>query len=284
MMKGVCCREAHCNKHSTCKDCVTNKDQLSPFTTCSWLTQGDLYNVNPRCMADCSFFPGASCVLPGDTLSCPRSDANPEGLVINTGTCAGRCGMVGTGRSSRITNNGNKVEWVSPSATGCCKSNQGDFCCDITGVIANHCVVGRPPSGQPLCGIPVRGTENNFFNSPPPPPPMWARPPMWGGMWGGTPWFPSFGFYRSYGQTGDENREAAELEDNERNFFYSPSPFGWRPDIPRPAPTDQQFSEFICSCDSLSAPYDETSDVYFYNDRCSDYDNFCSLGVDDEEA
>lgn len=88
--------------------------------------------------------------------------------------------------------------------------------------------------------------------------------------------------YRQYGEVTEENREALEFLDNERNYFYAPSPYGWRPDIPMPAPVDQTASPYICSCDALSAPYDPTSEVYFYDDRCADYETFCGLELAEE--
>ena len=220
---GVCCRTSNCQAKTTCTDCVTPMEQTAfdALTTeekrthqpvCSWLTQGDRYNAMPHCVTSCRNFHEKSCIvggLPGSTFQCPATAANVNGTQYNTGTCARRCGMAGHGRSSRINNNGNQFEYLlGATATPCCTVSPGDYCCSPWGEVADHCNVGFVPGG-PQCGVPVRGSPNNFFNTAPYSPPayfgaqnnLWNRPqpvgayppmgpgfgfPAYGGMYGGV--------------------------------------------------------------------------------------------------
>merc|ERR1719158_179721 len=183
----------------TCQDCVTpltqaqldaltDEERRSTQPVCSWLTQGDRYNIQPRCVTSCRHFPEKSCIVggvsPTGTMMCPNNNDNQNGTNYNTGTCDRRCGMVGTGRSSRINNNGNSFNPLTGhETTECCREYPGDFCCDPWEGLAEHCTPGYVRGG-PQCGIPKRGSPNNFFNthpyappppSPPPPPPGAAR-------------------------------------------------------------------------------------------------------------
>jgi len=166
-----------------------DEKKAQPQRVCSWLTQGDHYHTGPRCVQSCRQFPDKSCIVggvsPAAISMCPASTTNENGTNYNTGTCQRRCGMVGTGRSSRINNNGN----VPPPApighptTECCTQNPGDFCCDPWMGLAEHCTQGYVVGG-PQCGVPKRGSPNTFYNTPP-----YAPPPYGGPEWGA---FPSF--------------------------------------------------------------------------------------------
>jgi len=209
---GVCCRTSHCQDHTTCQSCVTplTKAQVDANAAadpkvdqqpvCSWLTQGDQFNVNPRCVTSCRNFPEKSCIVGGVSPIgadlCPNTNANQNGTDYNTGTCERRCGMVGTGRSSRINNNGNQWEPIEGhTTTDCCTKYSGDFCCDPYMGLAAHCTAGFVFEG-PQCGVPKRGSPNNFFNTAPyaPPPYMSSGPTLWGSQ-GFAPQGPQFSPY-----------------------------------------------------------------------------------------
>lgn len=290
---GVCCLDSHCGERVTCADCVTpnntvpttglvNGDPFPPQPVCSWLSQGDAYNVAPRCVQNCDNFPDKSCIGPNRVMECPYNATSGTGRKYNTGNCVRRCGLTGTGRSSRITNDG-----LPPPAnatinkTACCGTFGGDYCCDSWGATARHCTLGYVLGG-PQCGIPIRGTPNNYFNTPPYQiPPVYQnpfyRPPVQQQPWP-MPYIP---YWRS-GASDSEVKSATEQKmalENKKQFFYPPMPFVpympgpvWnpyrRPVVPqRPiVPLDQQPSPYICSCDVSCGTY---------NDCCEDYADNC---------
>lgn len=113
---GVCCRSSGCDTFTNCTGCASADAVDNKRRGCSWLTQGDLYNPMGRCVETCQNFPSASCIIGGLTAStasdrCPLSPSNPNGTQFNTGSCERRCGLIGTGRSSRINNGTNPVIW-----------------------------------------------------------------------------------------------------------------------------------------------------------------------------
>jgi hypothetical protein len=212
---GVCCSTNHtCAQYHTCENCMkapVPQDIVfpgqPPRQPCAWLSQGDLDNQTPRCVQSCDNFPGKSCIMrfgseAESVRRCPYSNNATYGSVngtwYNTGTCNRRCGLVGTGRSSRINNQANfpvSNATIAADAIQCCKDYMGDHCCDNYGRLASHCQNGRVPQG-PLCGVPIRGTPNNFFNEPPPmygPPPPMMGPYFGPGPMMGPPPMPFFG-------------------------------------------------------------------------------------------
>jgi len=266
---GVCCRDSHCPAYGDCQTCVRiSAHTLEPTSRpCMWLTQGDgiggttipnTYDsatgmsehngVGGRCVATCETFPEKSCILPHASGSmCPMHNGWKNGTDYNVGSCERRCGMTGTGRSSRI--NVGMMAHTTPSnmTTPCCAEQPNDYCCSWDGTLADHCGTGRANNG-PVCGVPISGTPNNFFNSGPGvmPPSMTAvaiqqvnggyggYPTPFGGgfgypmgfapgMYGGGPFgggFPGFGgmyngpfnspmFYRNYGENTELSGEDA---------------------------------------------------------------------------
>jgi len=280
---------------------------------CSWLTQGDgITTAGGRCVASCEGFPQKSC-LPAhfDAKLCPKHTLWMNGTDYNVGSCERRCGMVGTGRSSRINVGVLAHIGQSPNATDCCKSQPGDYCCSWDGMLADHCSLGRV-NGGPVCGVPISGTPNNFFNTGPGtiPPTQgawqsaqftWNRPRPMGypgmgypmgprpmGMYGGR--FPMFGggmynapmFYRTYGvQAGKSNDDQLKaVQDSQDKMYMYPAmgPAMYRPMFPArapprapPAPIDQQPTAFICSCDDDCVTNENA-------DCCSDYFTTCGNG------
>lgn len=304
---GVCCLDSHCGQRTTCADCVTANTTAPappapgslppPQPVCSWLSQGDHYNPNPRCVQSCDNFPEKSCIPPNLVRECPYNATSGIGRKYNTGSCVRRCGLVGTGRSSRITNSG--ILPPNPgniNTTACCRSNGGDYCCDDWQGLARHCNLGYVPGG-PQCGVPIRGTPNNFFNSPPYgippyyvnpnlPMPSPYMPPMYQ-----APWPQPYPFYRALegDKSLDEVEEAVEEMkevEADKQFFFPPMPmvpppmygpmYGpvWNPYM-RPVypsipttPLDQLPSAFICSCDKECGVHD---------DCCEDYTSNCII-------
>jgi hypothetical protein len=288
-----------------------------------WLTQGDgiggtmipntwdvnddgksVYNgVGGRCVATCATFPEKSCILPHDDAKmCPKTTTWTDGTDYNVGTCDRRCGMTGTGRSSRINQGMEAHIAQSADATDCCKATPNDYCCAWDGTLAVHCSLGRLNNNSPLCGVPISGTPNNFFNTPPGtiPPSMAAvaaqqLPPPGFGYPGFAPGFgyPGMGpvpmmgmynapmFFRNYGENTNMSEEEAlkaVQAENDRMFFYpAAGPQFYRPLPPPPRPTppppavDQQPTAFICSCDD-DCIKDENADC------CTDYYKFCGFG------
>lgn len=301
---GVCCFNSGCELNTDCQTCVRRDQHQEDYKDkpCSWLTQGDEFHAGGRCVRSCQTFGDKSCILPERAAECPLTSSWLNGTNYNTGTCDRRCGMTGTGRSSRI-NNGMQNYLTEPSedATECCKDVDGDYCCAFDLTIAVHCRVGRVPHG-PLCGTPLSGTPNNFFNSGPgtippsmgalqstlyrPPPPPFGYP--YGGF--GYPMGPGFGypmmgvpmggmyapaFYRDYGAvSSDEEAQKNAMAEHDKMYFYAPRPpmpFGIPPPPPPPpaARVDQQPTAFVCSCDSQCVE-DK------YADCCEDYFDFCT--------
>lgn len=331
---GVCCRTTNCQTKTSCTDCVTpmdreafnalsEADKRTHQPVCSWLTQGDRYNVQPRCVTSCKNFEEKSCIvggLPGSTNQCPKTNDNVNGTQYNTGTCKSRCGMVGHGRSSRINNNGNVFGGLPGSdenTTPCCIASPGDFCCNPWKGIADHCSPGYVLGG-PQCGVPLRGSPQNFFNtapySPPPyygagnggiwnRPPVMAYPPMYGapayggygGMYGapafGGMYGNGFGMYGApgFGGFGNSMYQPSfgmwrEGEDAEKQLFMTPNRgfgFGFRPYSPRPAP--------YYGYGALPEPLDQFPSQTMcscddkcnslYDDCCSDYVEYCAESV-----
>jgi len=272
---GVCCMSSGCESHSDCVSCVTN-DNNEP-APCGWLSQGSLANAAPRCISNCHNFPDKSCVLPSDGRLCPVSQANPNGTVVNTGTCDRRCNLIGTGRSSRISNLPSMAHsFPDQNATECCLEYPGDYCCDMYGHRAAHCGYGQQPGQGSLCGVPVRGTANTLYNSPSPYGPS-PNPYMHGGPgyfnpmpYGPRPGPRPYGFApRPY--MGYRESEANDVALENKQLFFQPAPM-YRPmSPPRRAShniIDQRPSPFICSCDDECRRFD---------DCCSDYDDYCYL-------
>jgi len=288
---GVCCRKSGCEEHIDCVSCVVNgreqgsndRDVNAP---CGWLSQGSLANAAPRCVANCRNFPDRSCIVPSDGHFCPKSDTNPNGTVVNTGTCDRRCNMVGTGRSSGINNNGNHPAHAqAEDATECCKKYKGDYCCDAWGHRAAHCAYGQNPGQGSLCGVPVRGTANTLYNSPSPYGPS-PNPYQHGGPGYYNP-FPRpmpygprpYGFApRPYGgMYGFRDGLKTEQGEENKQLYFRPAPM-YRPVMPprRPNIVDQPPTPFVCSCDSKCNDYD---------DCCDDFDMYCSHNdVDSSES
>lgn len=310
---GVCCLETHCQQYTECDKCVRVEQHLADHNRpCSWLTQGDgITTAGGRCVASCEGFPQKSCIFPSfDARMCPKSTTWMNGTDYNVGSCDRRCGMVGTGRSSRLNVGVQAYIAQSANATDCCKTQPGDYCCSWDGVLADHCSLGRV-SGGPVCGVPISGTPNNFFNTGPGtiPPTQGAwqatqanlyrpRPPMGYpgmgypmgprpmGMYGG--FGPMFGggmynapmFYRNYGEENQSSDEQLKtvMEEVDKMYmypamglpFYRPQ-FQPRPPPPPPAPVDQQPTAFVCSCDDDCVDNENA-------DCCSDYFTTCGYG------
>lgn len=329
---GVCCFNSGCENWDTCETCVRTEEHLLEVGVdadgnvaeldytdhaCSWLTQGDgTQTAGGRCVRSCSTFEDKACILPhSDAKMCPLTVAWQEGTNYNTGSCERRCGRTGTGRSSRI-NNG-MASWVEANpvltaveATECCLDLPGDYCCSWDLTLATHCLQGRVPHG-PVCGVPVSGTPNNFFNSGPGviPPSMGAlqaslynRPPPFMGGFGypmggfGYPMggmggfgYPMGGFggigggfyapamYRDYGSvTSDEEGMKAAQDEQDRMFFYAPAPRGFGMGFgfgmpPPPPPARVDQQPTAFVCSC-----DESCTTYAYADCCKDYFDHCS--------
>jgi hypothetical protein len=294
---GVCCRKSGCEKHMDCVSCVKNgrevgTNDIDANAPCGWLSQGSLANNAPRCVANCRNFPDRSCILPSDGTLCPRSDANPNGTVVNTGTCDRRCGKIGTGRSSGINNNGNMpVHSQAEDATECCKEYPGDYCCDAWGHRAAHCTYGQNPGQGSLCGVPVRGTPNTLYNSvtpygPSPNPYAHGGPGYFNPFPRPMPYGPRpYGFApRPYGgmygfRSGEDDVTRDAEEENKQLFFqpapYFRAPYGPRPYGPRPNIVDQPPSPFVCSCDE---------DCTKHDDCCADYEKYCHSETTEEST
>lgn len=277
---GVCCAKpanGGCGKYTNCTSCVQNVDRVQ--APCSWLSQGDLSNNNPRCVVTCDNFPGQGCIIPSDGHMCPTTPDH-NGTNYNTGSCNRRCGMVGTGRAAGINNNGNRP-FVDPTYAAnitriaCCNDFPGDYCCNDYGALASHCALGRTPGG-PICGVPIRGTPNML----PPPmnpympyapfspyvpfapygPPMMGPGPMPYGPVPFGPYGPSpYGPYRS-----------SSVENQKYQLFYPPAPMFYPPmppPRPIPDPVNQPPSPYTCSCDPEC--------MSKYDDCCTDYVSLC---------
>jgi len=317
---GVCCLDSHCGDRHTCADCVTRNTTIPPPTNngvppaqqvCSWLSQGDAYNPAPRCVQTCDNFPDKSCIPPDLVLECPYNATTGQGRNYNTGSCVRRCGYVGTGRSSRITNDG--LLPPTPSGinkTACCTSYGGDFCCDDWGALARHCSVGYVPNG-PQCGVPIRGTPNNYYNSPPGYPPAQYQNPNLPGYgqqgyqqpWGPQPYYqppqqqwyqpfwpqPQFPYYREMakGLEGEELKTASDefksLED-EKWYYYTPQPQFYQPwGAPRWSPFQRPVypAAPTVPLDQLPSPYicSCDSECGTFNDCCQNYADQCIVSL-----
>lgn len=230
------------------------------------MTQGDLSSPYGKCVSNCANFPRSSCIIGGRTLVvaqalCPVSSYNVNGTNYNSGGCTRRCGMVGTGRSSRIVNGdyGPSNE-TYPSALPCCNTFPGDYCCNYLRMLSPNCAFGRVYGG-PSCGVPIRGSEWTFANTGP------GRPYGQGPI---TPYAPT-PYYREekaymypYANQFPMNYMAPPLY-----MRYPSRPPVYRPPVPRPyvaSPSDQKPSQFICSCDSGCKQY---------QDCCSDFQAYC---------
>lgn len=300
---GVCCRNSECNDITDCSECVSNRNNIS--LGCSWLTQGDLYTPFGKCVSNCQNFPGQSCIIGGRTESvannlCPRTPTNPNGTNFNTGTCNRRCGMVGTGRSSRINNGTNPTPDNLPDnqTLACCRSYSGDYCCNYNRQLSSNCAFGRVPGG-PICGVPVRGSAQTLYNTRPAYNPYgpYGRPPMPYApyapymtprpfYYGSAGWRQLYGMpYGGYGGlpygTGFYGPQA--YNPYMPAPFYRPPPMPYRPPMPYPPgpppyvppPIDQKPSPFVCSCDFTCTQY---------MDCCDDFKSFCCSNTSNSSA
>lgn len=328
--EGVCCYDSTCGYADTCTECVTGTgvfisglDEIEMDRPCSWLSQGDVLDRQPRCIRQCADYPDSSCIQPHITAYlCPRSIDNPNGTNYNTGNCQRRCGLVGTGRSSGINMDGNNPcidvagnPCLEPdfyaNATECCSQIRGDFCCNNWGQLADHCSFGRQPGG-PMCGVPISGQPQNFFNTAPyqmpnsawqwetnpaaprPRPPMFGMPPpppfFGGGFYGGPPGFYGGGFspfmnpflYRNYGEfsSEDDMNKAAEglAVESDKQYFYPGAAFSnYRPMPPPPPgpirPPPPPLSDQQPSAFTCSC--DSLCSSLKYADCCDDYFTLC---------
>jgi len=291
---GVCCRSSGCEQYESCSSCVRNEGVTDPATNttsrvnapCGWLSQGDLSSQQPRCVSNCYNFPEKSCIIPSDGLWCPKSPGSPNGTNYNTGSCDRRCGLVGTGRSSRITNNGGTVNlFNTTTATACCNKYPGDYCCDAYGSRAANCAPGATQST--ICGVPIRGTPNNLYNEPEMPYGGYGMPGYGNGMpgygmpgYGMNPYQMPFNPYGMapmpfmpmpmgpYGMYRSAAERDAVAED--KNLYFAPQPFFYPPAAPMAPPPppkmDQEPTRFVCSCDAGCEALD---------DCCSDYAAKC---------
>lgn len=300
---GVCCRDSACGNITSCTECASNKNNVTGG--CSWLTQGDLYTPSGKCVSNCANFPGQSCIIGGRTEAtaaslCPRTAANVNGTNFNTGSCGNRrCGMVGTGRSSRINNGTAPTNATFTNALPCCDAFPGDYCCNYMRELSSNCAFGRIPQG-PMCGVPVRGSPSTFYNTRPQQPyyggypgmypPMPYQPYMpnmmpWGYRQGGFYGGPSV-YGGVYPQMSLYNLPPSPIMYNSfrPQVYYAPPPMMYMPPPmymapPRPPyvanPIDQKPSPYICSCDFKCVEY---------MDCCDDFKSFCCSNTSNATA
>lgn len=290
---GVCCRNSACEDITDCSECVSNRNNITGG--CSFLTQGDLYSPYGKCVSNCQNFPAQSCIVGGRTESvanslCPRTATNPNGTNFNTGTCNRRCGMVGTGRSSRINNGTWPVGEDLPDnqTLACCRSFPGDYCCNYNKQLSSNCAFGRVPAG-PICGVPVRGSPATLYNTRPsygygrpvpyaPYAPYMMPPMYYGGMYRQYSVYGGYGYGMPAPGFGMYGPQVYNLY--RPPTYYPPPPPMYRPPVPMPPPyvappVDQRPSPFICSCDFQCTTY---------MDCCDDFKSFCCSNTSNSSA
>jgi len=285
---GVCCRDSGCGNITDCVSCASDTNPV--VGGCSWLTQGDLYTPMGKCVSNCANYPGQSCIIGGRSNAtaaslCPRTEDNVNGTNFNTGSCGNRrCGMVGTGRSSRINNGTTPTNATYDEALPCCNEFPGDHCCNYLRKLSPNCAFGRIPRG-PMCGVPVRGTPATLYNTRPPMSPYNRPPPGYP-----VPYLPTpmpygirQGFYSS--PTMFYMRPPAPImyQQFRPPVYYPPPPPMYRPPVYYPPPPppyvappiDQRPSPYICSCDFKCVEY---------MDCCDDFKSYCCSNTSNASA